>query len=131
MNIEYLPIVAAGIIMMLTAVIVREIKKEYAVIISVIAALLLMTWGIAKLDSVINKVTEFMELSNMESKYSEILLKALGISVCMRLGKDVCADAGENAIAGKIEFCGKICLILLSLPLFEELLILAKEIVLS
>ena len=34
------------------------------------------------------------------------------------LFESVAQNAGENAIAGKIEFCGKICLLLLSLPLF-------------
>ena len=131
MNIEFLPVAAAGVIMMLLSVTVRDIKKEYAIIMSVISALLLMMWGISRIGSVINKITEFMELSSMDSKYSEILLKALGISICTKLAKDVCADAGENAIAGKIEFCGKICMLLLSLPLFEELLMLAKEIVLA
>lgn len=130
MSIDILSIVAAGIIMMTAAVTIRESKKEYAIIISIVASVLLVVWGIKNIDPAIKKITDFMELSSMDSKYSEILLKAMGISVCTKLGKDVCSDAGENAIAGKIEFCGKICLLLLSLPLFEELIILAREIVL-
>lgn len=131
MSTEFLPVVAAGIIMMLTAVALREIKKEYAVILSLVAAAVLMIWGVLRLEPIIEKISVFMEMSNIDSKYNETLLKALGISVCTKLGKDVCSDAGENAIASKIEFCGKICLLLLSLPLFEELVLLAREIVLA
>ena len=72
-----------------------------------------------------------MELSNIDNKYSETLLKALGISFCSKLGKDVCNDAGETAIASKIDFCGRICMLILSLPLFEEVILLAREIILA
>ena len=70
-----------------------------------------------------------MELSNIDFKYSETLLKALGISFCSKLGKDVCCDAGETAIASKIDFCARACILILALPLFEELILLAREIV--
>ena len=131
MSSDFFAVAAAGIVMTLIAVTVREIKKEYAVVLSLTAAVLMMTWGVLRLDSIAQKVFELMELSNMDSKNSEVLLKALGISFCSKLGRDVCSDAGETAIASKIDFCGKVCMLILSLPIFEEIILLVREIVLS
>ena len=54
-----------------------------------------------------------------------ILFKTLGVAVVTQLAADLCRDAGESAMAGKVELCGKAAVLALSLPLASDLLRLA------
>lgn len=125
---EFFVVVAAAIMAMLLAVTLRDLKKEYALMLSLICGVLLLLWSVNALKPVIDQLTGLVELTQLDTEYSSLLLKALGISVCTQLACDACKDAGETAIGSKVEFCGKVCLLAMSLPLFGELLRLATKI---
>ena len=69
----------------------------------------------AKLDEIIGR-------SNIDSEYITILFKALGICYITQFSADICRDCNETAIASAAEILGKIQLIVLALPLFEQLI---------
>ena len=62
-------------------------------------------------------------------KYISLMLKSLCISYLVHICASICRDSGEASIAGYIELVGKIEIILLSLPLIEEIVGISKEIV--
>ena len=55
-------------------------------------------------------------------EYVQILFKALGICLITQIACDACRDLGETAVASKVEAAGKISVLLISLPLFEQIL---------
>ena len=59
-------------------------------------------------------------------KYGEIILKGLGIVILTQICADICRDSGEGTLASNIETVGKLELLLLSIPLIEEILGTAK-----
>ena len=59
----------------------------------------------------------------------EIVLKIIGISYICQFAADICKDAGEASIAGKIELGGKIIIISLSMPIIYNLLDLVNHII--
>ena len=124
----FFSVIAAAIMAMLLAVTLRELKKEYALLLSLICGILLLVWGVNTLQPVIDQLSNLVALTQLDTEYAELLLKALGIAVCTQLACDACNDAGETAIGSKVAFCGKVCLLALSLPLFSELLRLATKI---
>ena len=128
MTAEFLSVIAIAVITMLLSVTLKDIKSEYAVLVSMVGAAVLLGWGVSRLDPIAQKITELAELSQMQTEHSEILFKAVAISLFTRLGRDICCDSGETAIGSKVEFCGRICLMLLAMPLFEDLIGLAEEI---
>ena len=54
-------------------------------------------------------------------KYLDVLLKTAGIALT-DLSADLCRGAGENVVAGCVEFAGKAEITVLALPLLSELL---------
>lgn len=58
--------------------------------------------------------------------YAVFLLKALGIAVLCAVCADICRDAGESGIGAGVELAGKIEILILCLPLLNELLSTAK-----
>lgn len=61
------------------------------------------------------------------SAWSETIFKALGIAFIVEITADACRDAGESGLAAKLELCGKAELLLLALPLIEELFELTQR----
>ena len=62
------------------------------------------------------------EAGGLASAHITAVLKAAGICLLTQLAADTCRDAGEAALAGKAELTGRLLLLLLAVPLFEELL---------
>jgi len=56
------------------------------------------------------------------------ILKIIGIAYIAEFGAEVCKDAGEGAIASKIELAGKVIIIVLAAPIITSLLDLIVEI---
>ena len=55
------------------------------------------------------------------SSYAGILLRVCGIGVLTRFAADFCRDAGESALAGKAELCGKCAVLLCTLPILQNI----------
>ena len=49
--------------------------------------------------------------------------------MAVQTAADVCRDAGQTALAGKLELGGRLALLIVALPLFRRLLDLAMEII--
>ena len=56
-----------------------------------------------------------------------IILKAVGVCIVAELGSQCCRDAGETAIAAKVELAAKAALVMMSMPVFASLLEIAGE----
>lgn len=55
------------------------------------------------------------------------LLKALGIGLVCQFTAQLCREAGQEALASGVELFAKVQIVLLSVPLLQELLALAQE----
>ena len=104
-------------------------KKEFAVALSVIAGVMLLLFCISKIDPIINMLYELVEKSGINSSFLVIILKVIGIAYLVELGKNICQDAGQSAIATKLEMAGKIIVVSISLPIFTSLISLLVELV--
>ncbi len=111
----------------LTAVIVlRGQKSEFAGIVALAAAVLLFGAAAVEFWPVLSELRRMIEGTSFEGCLST-LIKALGITLAVQFSAELCRDAGESAIASKLELVGKAEMILLCLPLIGKLLGLAAE----
>lgn len=62
------------------------------------------------------------------SGYTGLLFKALGIAFLTGISSSVCRDSGEAGIAQGVETVGRAEILLLAVPLLEDLFGMAKEI---
>ena len=64
---------------------------------------------------------------NIDGAMTVVILKIIGIAYICEFASGICKDAGESAIAAKVETGGKIIIVYLALPLITSLLdLLAK-----
>lgn len=120
MNLMFL--LGIAIVASLLALLLRQYRSEYGMLVELCAAGILFLYAVFNCEPVLTAVYQLTEKSGIPVAYLSILLKSLGICYLIQFGADLCRDAGESAIASKLELTGRVMVLLLSLPLFQDLM---------
>jgi len=119
---EILQIVAIGLIATLLAIILKQQKPELAIYISIAAGLFIFFLIIGELSGVVDILNKLIQKSQLNTVYFPTLLKIIGIAYITEFGAGICRDAGEGAIASKIELGGKVIIMAMALPILAGLM---------
>lgn len=122
-------IAGVAVIAAFVAVLLRTQRPEWAMALGVGVGVLLLFAVLRELSAVVNAVRTLWETASLASSHGTIVFKAMGICLISQLAADACEDAGEKAIAKKVELTGKVLLVALSLPLFETVAQLAVSLI--
>ena len=121
-------IIGIRLIGLIIIVILKQYKPELAIYVSIIAGVLILVFAIEKLTGIINLLQSISNKTNINSSFLKILLKITGITFITEFAVSICSDAGEKAIASKIEIGSKVIIITMSIPIITSLLELVLEI---
>jgi stage III sporulation protein AD len=121
-------IVGFGIIATTLVIILKNQKPEIALICVIASSVIMFTLIFDDLKNVISLINSLVSNSYINNSYIKIILKVIGISYIVEFGKDICKDAGESAIANKIEMAGKVIIVSLSIPVIASLVDIVSEI---
>ena len=119
---DIMKIVMVGIIAALLAVVLKEEKPEMAVAISIVTRLVIFVFVITKLNSVMTVLKHFAAKANIDVLYFSTILKVIAIAYITEFGAQICRDAGEGAIAAKVEFAGKVLIMVIAIPILAALM---------
>lgn len=116
-------IVALSIVAVLLITILKSVKKDdFALIITIIASVILFTLVLVKLEGIISLLESLVQKSGINKEYLTLLLKVTGIAYVIELATSICKDAGNSAIASKVEMLGKISIVALTLPILTSVI---------
>ena len=118
---------AAGLVGTVLALILGQYRPEFRMLVTAAVTLLLMAMVLEQLSPVLDQLRSTMELTGLTGDYAAVLFKAVGICLLTQLAGDVCRDSGESSIASKIELAGRAAILLTAMPLIQEVLAWAWE----
>ncbi|HJB26596.1 MAG TPA: stage III sporulation AC/AD family protein [Firmicutes bacterium] len=119
---EIAAIIGVALIAMILCVLLRGYRPEYSVFLSLTAGIFILLMALNALTPMMGTLSQLIEISGQGREAFSILLKALGVCFITQLASDACKDAGEGAIASKVELAGKVVILLLAMPLFEQII---------
>lgn len=125
---EIIKIIGIGLVSLVIIVILRQYRPEYAIYISMIAGILILFLAVNKISGIINLLQSISDKTYINQNFLNILIKITGIAFLTEFAVSVCSDAGEKAIASKIEIGSKVVIITMSIPIITSLLELIVEI---
>lgn len=114
-----------GIIGIIATVLLIVIKKEsphISILISTVTGVLIFFMIITGLDEVFSSLFNIIKQLDVRFDYIGVILKIIGISYISEFCSQICIDSGQSAIASKIELGGKVCIIIISIPIINDLL---------
>lgn len=125
---DVIKIIGIGLLALIIIVILKQYKPEFAIYVSMIAGVLILVLAIPKLTGIINLLQSLANKTYINKSFLSILLKITGIAFITEFAVSICSDAGEKAIASKIEIGSKVIIIAMSIPIITSLLELVIEI---
>lgn len=119
---EIIKIVAFAFISLFLILILRGRRDEIAVEISIIVGVMIFLFMASKITAIIELMQKLALKANIDFVYLNTVLKILAIAYLASFCSEICKDAGENNIATKVEFAGKILILTLAIPILMGVL---------
>ena len=119
---EIFQVVAIGLIATILSVLIRDEKPEIGMYIGLVAGIIIFLFMVPRIQSVIEILGSLTNKINIDSVYLTIVLKIVGIAYIAEFGAQICRDAGEGVMASKIEFAGKILIMVMAVPILVSLM---------
>ncbi len=115
-------IAVVGLAAIILAIIFKKGKEEYSLYISIGACVLILLWGISKLEVIFDTIDQLQNYIQMNKSYVTILIKIIGITYVTEISSSLCKDSGYQAIAEQIELVGKLTILAISMPIMLAIL---------
>ncbi len=119
---ELINLLGFGLIAGALALVVRRFSPELGMQLSIAAGAIIFIMVITKLAPIAQYLNSLAVKYGVKSEYIGIVLKIIAIAYLAEFGVQVLKDAGEGAIASKVEFGGKVLIAVLALPIMGALI---------
>ena len=113
-------ICALGVCAAVIALYIRELRPEMARLFVLGAGIVIMAMAMPMAAEFVSGIRVFGEINSVTAGFLEPLLKITGIAYIAQFAAELCRDAGESALAGRVEFAGKTAIALMSFPIIRE-----------
>ena len=119
---EISKIIALGLIGTIFSVLLKKENPQIAMMVAVVTGVLIFLMLCVPLGNLLALLRETAEQAGVGEGYFSVVLKVIGIAYLTQFGAQRCADAGEGAIASKIELAGKVLMMTVAAPVLTGLL---------
>ncbi|MBE7038550.1 MAG: stage III sporulation protein AD [Ruminococcaceae bacterium] len=120
MDIARISVVA--VITVLLIAVIKPNKKEFAITLSIIFGIFSFWFVFSYLKTIIETINFVLEKINLDVTIFSIIIKIIFVAYICEFASNICRDAGEVSIATKLELCGKIIIVYMSLPIVEAVI---------
>lgn len=111
----------------LLALVLKKGTPELALLLALGAAVAVLLSLAGALEELLAFLEELAERSGIGGELFVPLYKTVGIALVVKVGGNLCRDAGESALGSVVETAGAVCALLAALPLLRAVLSLLLE----
>lgn len=102
--------------------ILKEQKQSFATLLIVFVSAAILLFLIDQVYEIIYMLEKLALSANINMIYVETILKIIGIAYIAEFGSQITKDAGQAAIASKIELAGKILILAMAVPILTVII---------
>ncbi len=122
-------IIGIGLVTAVLSLLIKQQRPELAIALPILGGTAIIFCLAPYLQATIAMFTNLAGQVGMEYQYLRLIIKMIGIAYLCQFAAELCRDAGEGTMAGKIELGGKILILSLSMPIVYQLLDLVEAII--
>lgn len=115
-------VVMIGVAGVLLALFLKTQKPEYALYVSLAAALCILFFSVSRLQAVVGTIGQIQNYIGADQNDIKILIKMIGITYVAEFASGICRDAGFSSVGSQIEMFGKISILAVSMPILLSLI---------
>lgn len=117
-----LKIIAIALVTVFASMIVKQLKPEIAVFITLVGSVLIITMAIDSLTDIVNYFTNLFRTTGVNTELLTPLFKIIAIGYLAEFSANICSDAGAASVADKILFAAKLIILVVSLPIITSVI---------
>ena len=117
-----LKIVAFVFVALFLSLFFKDKRSDLAVLITLAAGIIIFIFCLSQIGQIINFVKLISDKAGIDTVYLGIILKILAIAYVSSFASEICKDAGASTLASKVDFAGKIFILVLAIPILGAVL---------
>ena len=115
-------VLALAFVTLVLLVVLRQERPEIALLVSLAAGAIMLIAVLITLAPALTVLSDLAARARVERYYLDTVLRVVGIAYLADFGAQVCADAGESALARKVELAGKVIIMVMAIPVVTAVL---------
>ncbi|MED3842143.1 stage III sporulation protein AD [Geobacillus stearothermophilus] len=119
---DILQIVGLGLVATFLVVLLQEQKSNLSFLLTVFVGCTIFLLLVDQISNILLTLREMAEGAHIQMVYLEMMLKIIGIAYIAEFAAQISKDAGQGAIAAKIELGGKIVILALAVPILTAII---------
>ncbi|MFL0196891.1 stage III sporulation protein AD [Clostridium sp. WILCCON 0269] len=119
---EIIKIVAFAFVALFMVLLFKGKRDDIAVYISIIAGVAIFLFMVTKITAILQFVQQLATKANIDFIYLTTVFKILAIAYLASFCSEICRDAGQGNLGAKVEFAGKILILVLAIPILMAVL---------
>lgn len=125
---EWLRLIGFCLLTALMVTVLRQMHPVTAGLLTAVFGMLLLSALLPQIKEHIDAVLTLMNTLDLDGMYGAVMLKAMGIVLVTQIAVQVCRDMDAAAVAQRAEFCGRIALLGIAVPVFVDLAQMAVDV---
>lgn len=121
-------LVGAALLLTVTALLLRRLGFAGAPVFAAVCVVLLLTETVGVLGNLFKSAAVIGEVSSVQEPLGAAI-KTLGVGYLFGVCADICRELGESGIAKAVEAVGRVEIIALVFPYFEQIIKVGVELV--
>ena len=127
MTSQIFQLIGIALITAVAALLVKGTKPELAFGITIAGSVILLLFVLEVFRGSIDIFAKITQMTGLDAVIVRTLLKMVGIGYLVEFSAGVLNDFGQNSLADKLIFCGKILVLILAVPILESVLGLISD----
>ena len=122
MSLDIFKILAIALITCLATLIVKQVKPDFASLVTLAGGILILLMLIDYINQVFQVLNYIVEKTNLSPGLFGIVLKIIGIGYLTEFTANICSDSGSTSLANKVLLAGKIIILVMALPILTNII---------
>lgn len=124
-----LKVMGIAMLTLVGATLIKPYRPEYAALITVAGSGVALFITVNEVESYFSALSGIFADGGLNPQYFSVALKAVGIGYLTEFAADAALDSGQTSLSSRIAFAGRTAILILALPIINELLSLALRLV--
>ena len=117
-----LKVISFALVSLFLYLLFKDKRGDLAALILLAAGVVIFIYCISQVSEVVNFLKTIADKAGIDTVYIQIVLKILAIAYLASFASEICKDAGAGSLASKVEFSGKMFILVLAIPILMAVL---------
>ena len=120
-------ILGIAIITCIACLVIKPIRTDFAIFISIVGGLIIIFYMISYLSSIFGIFNNIFNVSGVNGSIYSVIFKIIGIAYLTEFTASICSDTVNSSLGDKVLLGGKLVILVMSLPIVTSILDIVME----